>query len=120
MAGWDIALIPFLLNESTRFISPTKTPEYLAAGLPVISTAIKDVINPYATNKLVQIGANAAEFIKAAEVYSALSPKQKEAWLNQVDRFLNLNSWDKTCGKMLTHIKNAIIQKTQAPIARIV
>ncbi|MGY3211353.1 glycosyltransferase [Mucilaginibacter sp. HD30] len=120
MAGWDIALIPFLLNESTRYISPTKTPEYLAAGLPVISTAIKDVINPYAGNNLVQIGANAAEFIKAAEYYCALSSEQKKAWLNQVDRFLNLNSWDKTCSKMLTVIKDTMIQKTQTRIARIV
>lgn len=120
MAGWDVALIPFLLNESTRYISPTKTPEYLAAGLPVVSTAIKDVINPYAINKLVQIGNNGPEFIKAIEEYCALSPKQKKAWLNRVDQFLNLNSWDKTCSKMLTHIKNAAIQKTQTPFARIV
>lgn len=120
MAGWDIALIPFLLNESTRFISPTKTPEYLAAGLPVISTAIKDVINPYASNNLVKVGTNADEFIKAAEDYCVLSAKQKKAWLNKVDQFLNLNSWDKTCNEMLTLIKNAIIQKTQTPFARIV
>jgi hypothetical protein len=32
MAGWDVAIMPFARNESTRFISPTKAPEYLAAG----------------------------------------------------------------------------------------
>ncbi len=47
LSGWDVALIPFALNESTRFISPTKTPEYLAGGVPVVSTAIKDVVRPY-------------------------------------------------------------------------
>jgi glycosyltransferase involved in cell wall biosynthesis len=120
MAEWDIALIPFLLNESTRFISPTKTPEYLAAGLPVISTGIKDVINPYANNKLVRIGANAGDFIDSAEYYCALSPKEKKAWLNRVDQFLELNSWDKTCSNMLTHIKNAVIQKSQTSFAKIV
>ena len=46
-SGWDAAMLPFALNESTRFISPTKTPEYLAAGLPVISTPIRDVVRPY-------------------------------------------------------------------------
>src|SRR5205814_4717049 len=39
VAGWDVALMPFARNEATRFISPTKTPEYLAAGKPVVSTS---------------------------------------------------------------------------------
>ena len=47
LAGWDAALMPFAANESTRFISPTKTPEYLAGGRPVISTPIRDVVRPY-------------------------------------------------------------------------
>jgi len=64
IAGWDIALIPFAMNESTKFISPTKTPEYLAAGKPVISTPIRDVVKPYGENKLVHIVKNADEFIR--------------------------------------------------------
>jgi UDP-galactopyranose mutase len=59
ISGWDIATIPFAMNESTRFISPTKTPEYLAAGKPVISTPIKDVVSPYGDSKLVYIVKNA-------------------------------------------------------------
>ena len=55
LAGWDIALLLFARNESTRFISPTKTPEYLAAGKPVISTSIRDVVRPYGELKLVEI-----------------------------------------------------------------
>ena len=47
LAGWDVALLPFARNEATRFISPTKTPEYLAAGRPVVSTSIRDVVRPY-------------------------------------------------------------------------
>ena len=47
MAGWDVALMPFALNTSTRFISPTKTPEYLAAGCPVVSTPVRDVVRSY-------------------------------------------------------------------------
>ncbi len=54
-AGWDIGMLPFALNESTRFISPTKTPEYLAAGLHVISAPIRDVVTPYGDLGLVQI-----------------------------------------------------------------
>ncbi|MDQ4061394.1 MAG: glycosyltransferase, partial [Pseudomonadota bacterium] len=47
LAGWDLGFMPFALNESTRYISPTKTPEFLAAGVPVVSTPITDVVRPY-------------------------------------------------------------------------
>ena len=109
IAGWDIALVLFAMNESTKFISPTKTPEYLAAGKPVISTPIRDVVNPYGDNKLVHIVQNAKEFIAAAE--KELSMKRKSAWLKKVDEFLLFNSWDRTWGQMVrlieeSHIKN--------------
>jgi glycosyltransferase involved in cell wall biosynthesis len=106
MANWDIALIPFLLNESTRFISPTKTPEYLAAGLPVVSTAIMDVINPYGKMKLVQIGAGASEFIAACE--RAMADPHQSAWLLRVDQFLSQNSWDLTCERMLQTLQETL------------
>ena len=44
LAGFDVALMPFALNDATRAISPTKTLEYLAAGLPVVSTRVPDVV----------------------------------------------------------------------------
>ncbi len=67
IAGWDFAMIPFEKNESTRFISPTKTPEYLAAGKPVISTSITDVVTPYGDKNLVYIADDSDGFIAAAE-----------------------------------------------------
>ena len=118
LAGWDMALIPFLINDSTKFISPTKTPEYLAAGLPVISTAIRDVVNPYGINHYVEIGQNSTEFIEAAEKYQALTKKAKENWLTSVDMFLSLNSWDKTCNAMLKLMEEATKNKSYASIAQ--
>jgi UDP-galactopyranose mutase len=94
LGGWDIAIIPFVLNDSTKYISPTKTPEYLAAGKPVISTSITDVITPYATNGLVHIADNADDFINAAEI--ELSTPSREKWLAEVDALLSDNSWDNT------------------------
>ena len=44
LAGWDAGMMPFALNEATRYISPTKTPEFLAAGVPVVSTPVADVV----------------------------------------------------------------------------
>ncbi len=61
LAGWDVALLLFARNEATRFISPTKTPEYLAAGKPVISTSIRDVVRPYGDMGLVRIADTPAE-----------------------------------------------------------
>jgi glycosyltransferase involved in cell wall biosynthesis len=94
LAHWNIALIPFLINESTRFISPTKTPEYLAGGVPVISSPITDVINPYGKYDLVHICSNAQEFIRAAE--SELNKSCSKLWLAKTDVFLKGVSWDAT------------------------
>jgi len=110
IAGWDIATIPFAMNESTKFISPTKTPEYLAAGKPVISTPIKDVVSPYGDNKLVHIVNNAEEFIKAAEL--ELKKKRKAQWLKKVDEFLAFNSWDRTWSQMVRNIEDTLAQTT--------
>ena len=94
LSGWDIALIPFAINESTKYISPTKTPEYLAAGKPVISTAITDVVHPYQHLGLVHVIDNAASFIqKAIEEFSAAN---KTNWLKNVDAYLANLSWDNT------------------------
>ena len=67
LSGWNIGILPFALNDSTRFISPTKTPEYLAAGLRVISTPIRDVVTPYGQLGLVSIAETAEQFIQAGE-----------------------------------------------------
>ncbi|HEX8369406.1 MAG TPA: glycosyltransferase family 1 protein [Pyrinomonadaceae bacterium] len=107
IAGWDVALMPFALNDSTRFISPTKTPEYLAAGKPVISTAIRDVVRPYGEQNLVAIAKNADEFIEAAE--RAMNENRAEKLL-AVDKFLLQTSWDKTWRRMMDLIAEAIAE----------
>ena len=98
LATWDIAILPFEKNESTQFISPTKTPEYLAGGKPVISTSINDVVNPYGINGLVHIADNASDFIKA--INKILESDNPSLRLKQVDAFLADNSWDNTWRNM--------------------
>jgi UDP-galactopyranose mutase len=112
IAGWDVALMPFALNDATRFISPTKTPEYLAAGKPVVSTAIRDVARPYGEQNLVAIAADADEFIAAAE--KALNENRAEK-LAAVDKFLLQTSWDKTFRRMSDLIAEAINAKGSGP-----
>jgi len=111
LSGWDIALIPFALNESTRFISPTKTPEYLAAGKPVISSSIKDVVHPYGVNRLVHIADTPEDFIRAAEI--ELNTTDKSSWLSRVDEFLKEISWDNTWKEMMRHINEKLSDKAQ-------
>jgi UDP-galactopyranose mutase len=115
LAGWDIALLLFARNESTRFISPTKTPEYLAAGKPVISTSIRDVVRPYGELKLVEIADHPEEFIKAAE--KILAKTGRTEWLTRVDSFLEHISWDKTWNQMSNLIDNVIQKKRPARTA---
>ncbi|HEY9734836.1 MAG TPA: glycosyltransferase family 1 protein [Trichocoleus sp.] len=107
LAGWDLALLPFALNESTRFISPTKTPEYLAAGKPVVSTSIRDVVRPYGQQNLVAIADTAEEFVVAAERLMASAAADTQ-WRQQVDAFLANTSWDKTWAQMNGLIEQAI------------
>jgi UDP-galactopyranose mutase len=91
-AGWNIGIMPFALNDSTRFISPTKTPEYLAAGLRVISTPIRDVVRPYGELGLVQIVASPEEFVATAE--RAMNRDMGLKWRERADEFLTSLSWD--------------------------
>lgn len=110
IAGWDVALIPFAHNEATRYISPTKTPEYLAAGKPVVSTPIIDVIRPYGNKGLVRIAGTAEEFVKVAE--EELNHQDRSEWLEMVDDFLRLSSWDNTYQDMLNIIESTMRERS--------
>ena len=81
IAGWDVALLLFARNESTRFISPTKTPEYLAAGKPVVSTPIRDVVHPYGEMGLVRIANDAAGVYRSDRNDLLRSETDRKRWL---------------------------------------
>jgi glycosyltransferase involved in cell wall biosynthesis len=102
LAQWDAGIMPFALNEATRYISPTKTPEFLAAGLPVVSTPIVDVIRSYGEAGLVRIAATAEEFVQEIET---LSRGSRVDWLRKVDARLATDSWDATWLAMLNNIR---------------
>jgi glycosyltransferase involved in cell wall biosynthesis len=97
IASWDVALMPFAKNESTRFISPTKTPEYLAAGKPVVSTSIRDVVRPYSVQGLAHIADTPSDFVAACE---ASLRESREKRLRRADAFLSSLSWDSTWSAM--------------------
>ena len=117
LSGWDVAMIPFAINESTRFISPTKTPEYLAAGKPVISSPIRDVVNPYGDSNLVHICDNAFDFVE--KVSAELAVEDKSEWLSRVDNHLSNISWDLTFEQMNSLIRKGMSSSKTVKIVKL-
>jgi UDP-galactopyranose mutase len=111
-----VALMPFAINEATRFISPTKTPEYLAAGKPVVSTPIRDVVRHYGRLEGVKIAATAEEFIASCEAALELAWSGGD-WLAEVDQALAAMSWDITQGRMAGLIRDVVRQRVALPEA---
>ncbi|MFC7667436.1 hypothetical protein ACFQT0_08565 [Hymenobacter humi] len=110
LKGWEVATLLFADNESTKFISPTKTPEYLAAGNPVVSTPIRDVVRPYGDLKLVQIADNAADF--GAAIATALTQREDADWRQRTDDYLATISWDQTWQDMVDLMLQRLAAKT--------
>jgi glycosyltransferase involved in cell wall biosynthesis len=105
IAGWDVAMLPFARNDATRFISPTKTPEYLAAGKPVVSTSIPDVVRPYGEERLARIADTPDDFVDA--IRAALSEPTAH-WLPHADAFLAGTSWDATWAAIAERVRAAV------------
>ncbi len=119
LAGWDVCLLPFALNESTRFISPTKTLEYMAAQLPIVSTPITDVVKPY--SGVVRIAHDGPSFVAACEAALLASPQEHSANIEKMHRIVQATSWENTAFNMhelidATHSERAY-QKRAIPEA---
>ncbi|WP_426100294.1 NAD(P)-binding protein [Massilia sp. TSP1-1-2] len=98
LAGWDVCLLPFALNDATRFISPTKVLEYMAAELPIVSTAITDVAQPY--GHIVAIASDEPGFIAACEAALDMGADAHVAMLAQMRATVAATSWDITADAM--------------------
>jgi glycosyltransferase involved in cell wall biosynthesis len=111
LAGWDVAIMPFAENEATRFISPTKTLEYLAGGRPVVSTPIHDVVHPYGERGLVEI-ARRDGFVRAVEraLASGFAPLAA-----RVDSLLAQTSWDQTWARMWSLVEQELAESPSIP-----
>ena len=113
MANWNAAMMPFARNAATRFISPTKTPEYLAGGKPVVSTPVIDVVRRWGHLEAVRIAETPTEFV--AEASAALTLRSRcPAWLEPVDRELAEMSWDRTWAQMAVLVEAAGIRRGDA------
>jgi UDP-galactopyranose mutase len=102
--GWDVCLLPFAENDATRFISPTKTLEYMAAELPIVSTPIRDVSEPY--GDIVYV-ASPEQFVEACEHALHAPSNERQARAARMRRVLARCSWDATVEGMLRELRDA-------------
>jgi len=116
LKGWDVCLLPFARNASTRFISPTKTLEYMAAGKMIVSTPITDVAEPY--GDIVYLGDGAEEFIAACEAALAASPQERAERRQKMRAVLGKTSWDTTAARMNELLEDAIQARKARPVHR--
>jgi glycosyltransferase involved in cell wall biosynthesis len=106
LAGWDVCLLPFARNDATRFISPTKTLEYMAAELPIVSTPITDVAEPY--GDIVYLGGTPDEFLAACEAALAADAGERADRAKQMRKVLEGTSWEVTVAAMDQLLDRAI------------
>jgi UDP-galactopyranose mutase len=104
-SGWDVAVAPFSRGESTRLIAPVETSEYLAAGVPMVSTSIRDLELVYGRRGLVKIADTTDDFVAAAErLMNRHGDCDYDAWLDRVDEALVSCAWDETWARMMNLI----------------
>jgi UDP-galactopyranose mutase len=113
LAGWDVCLLPFARNDATRFISPTKTLEYMAAELPIVSTPITDVAEPY--GDIVYLGGTPTEFLSACEAALASDTGERDRRATLMRKVLSGTSWDVTVAAMEKLLAEAVAKKSSVP-----
>jgi UDP-galactopyranose mutase len=116
LAGWDVAMLPFAINEATRFISPTKVLEYMAAGKPVVSTPVADVVEPY--GEIVHIGRDPGSFVAACERALGEDSVSRARRTSSMRGVVNATSWDATGARMRELLSAATFRRTAAKSAR--
>jgi len=113
-AGWDVALMPFAINAATEFISPTKTPEYMASGLPVVSTPVRDVVSGYGEFDSVAIAADADGFVAACAAFLRASDTARAHWRSEARDCLADQSWDGIAARIAREIENGFALRSRA------
>lgn len=116
VAGWDVCLMPFAMNEATRYISPTKTLEYMAAELPIVSTPVRDVVVPY--SDVVAIGHDAPSFIAACRAALTAGEKENAERVRRMRAIVSATSWDSTAERMRGLLEGTKTRQTRARILK--
>jgi UDP-galactopyranose mutase len=111
LAGWDVALLPYLINEATAAINPTKTLEYLAGEKPVVSTPVRDVKLLY--GDVVRLASGVMEFVAACEDTLAETPHQRSRRAMEMLTTVSTQSWDRTAATVHRMIEEVRAQRRE-------
>ena len=116
LSGWDVCLLPFARNEATRYISPTKTLEYMAAEKPIVSTPIIDVAEPY--GDIVYLADTPEQFLAACDRALTAPAREREARTAAMRDVLARTSWDASAEAVRQLIDQAVVQREEAAVSR--
>lgn len=111
MAGWDLAMMPFVLDESTRFLNPVQALESMAAGLPVVGTPLLDVQALYFPTVTI---ASPEGFVAACEDVLAEGTLERCARLVDIARRAVRHSWEDTADTVHELLEEALAGVTEA------
>ena len=109
LKSFDVCLMPFALNDATQYINPTKTLEYMAAGKPIVSTAVPDVVHNF--TPVVEVAASSADFVAA--IQRALTSPDAQRIEQGIQR-ANGASWEAIVSTMRSHMLQAISVSAKA------
>jgi UDP-galactopyranose mutase len=112
LSGWDVCLLPFARNDATRFISPTKILEYMAAERPIVSTPIADVAEPY--GDVVRLAETPEDFVRACDAALEASSADRATRTERMRAILARTSWDATVASMERLLTRALGQPVAA------
>ena len=103
MAGCDVGLIPYKLNEQTRYVNPLKVYEYLATGKPVVGTPLPELAQ---FEPLVRLAGDVDGFVAVVE--AALAEGDAPEAVTARLAVAAANTWNIRVERMLTFIEEAL------------
>lgn len=114
MTGWDICILPLAVNEATRYTSPSKVLEYMAAEKPIVSTPLSDVVSMY--GDVVEVAADTADFIAACECVLNESRQRRAQRMSDMLTSVSRFSWEQSVSAILAELDEQLAHKAQTGV----
>jgi len=109
LSNIDVCIIPFKLNDITLASNPIKMYEYLAAGKPVVSTALPEVVK--VASDLVYVGKDEVDFIKKIEMATLELEHNNGSSVTARMNFARKNSWESRVEVMEKFLNELVTNK---------
>jgi len=111
MHACDVGLIPYVISAETRHVNPLKVYEYLAVGLPVVSTPLPNLAVP---PEMARTAGTPEEFVAAVE--AALAEAGDEAWAARRRAYAATQTWEARAEEISQRVAEALARKERANV----